>query len=168
MATILDYYTRFLAGLAAALAVLWGFLAYAAPVNLEWMFGSHLVTWGPALWFLYLALRFGHPRSAARFYARSVLPWGRARIILFGFLSIGTLAVGSVVGLVILMPGFADTIGTWGPISTLFIAMLYLLAAHFGSRKLAFSSGLVRLDGEPVLEEGATLSPEALRFPYRG
>lgn len=167
MATILSVYTRLLAAVSAALAMLWGYLALNAPISLDWMFGSDVLVWGPALWFLYLALRFGNPRSAARFYARSVLPWGRARIVLWGILAIGTLAVGGVVGTVILMPGFAETIGKWGPISALAIAMLYMLAAHFGSRPLAFSTGLVRFEGEPVLRPG-NVSPEALRHPYRG
>jgi hypothetical protein len=168
MATILMYYTRFLATVAAALALLWGFLAVASPVPLDWLLGSRILVLGPVLWFLYLALRLGNPRSAARFYATSLRPWGRARIILFGILSIGSLGLGGVVGLVLVMPGLASSIGAWGPISALAISMLYMIAAHFGSRSLAYSAGIVRYEGEPILEPGGTVDPKLLRLPYRG
>jgi hypothetical protein len=168
MATVLTYYTRFLAAVAAALTLLWGFLAVASPVSLDWLLGSRILVLGPVLWFLYLALRFGNPRSAARFYATSVRPWGRARIILFGILSIASLGLGGVVGLVVLMPGLASSIGAWGPISALYVGMFYLIIAQFGSRSLAYSSGLVEFEGEPVLETGGRVAPELLRRPYRG
>lgn len=167
MATLLSVYTRLLAGVSAALAVLWGILAMASPGHLGQMFGSEILVWGPALWFLYLALRLGGPRSVARFYAGSLRPFGHAKILIFGLLAVGTLAVGAVVGLIIAMPALAADIGNWGPIAALVIATFYLVIAHFGARPLAFSTGQVRYDGEPVLNPGK-LPREVMRFPYRG
>ncbi len=167
MATILSFYTRLLAAVSAVLAVLWGVLAYHAPIDLNWMFGSETLVWGPALWFLYLTLRFGHPRSAERFYLSSVLPWGRAKILLFGVLAIASMALGGIVGSVIFLPGLADPIGAWAPIAALAFAMVFMIVAQFGARPLALSTGLVRFDGQPVLRPGK-ISSEALRFPYRG
>ncbi len=167
MATILSYYTRLLAAVSAVLTVLWGVLAVHAPIDLKWLFGSETLVFGPALWFLYLTLRFGHPRSAERFYAGSVLPWGRAKILLFGILAIASMGLGGIVGSVIFRPDLADPIGAWAPIAALTVAMIFMIVAQFGSRPLALSTGLVRFDGQPVLRPGK-VSPEALRFPYRG
>lgn len=168
MAKILSVYTKLLAGLSGLLALLWAYLAVDGPVPLEWLLGSSVLVWGPALWFVYLALRFGNPRSAARFYAVSIRPWGRLKIIIFGFAGIGSLALGAVVGSVILHPEMSSQIGRWIPITGLAAAMLYMLAAHFGSRALTFATGQVEFEGEQVFQPGTTLEPGALRYPYRG
>lgn len=168
MAGLLAFYTRFLAILAAALSLVWGFLGYSQPALLSSVTGSSLLGWGPALWFLYLALRFGNPRSASRFYAKAMTRPGRAMIVLFGMLSIATMVPGALLAVALLVPerlGMASDVLV--PLAFV-TALIYAVMAHFGSRPLAYREGLVRFEGEPVLEPGSILVRDALRYPYRG
>ena len=167
MATMLNLYTKILALLAAALAALWGWLAYDAPLETSALFGSDLLMWGPTIWFAYLTLRFGHSRSAARFYFRAMRPVGRAGVVIFGILTIGTMAIGTLMGVMIAFPEFTVVLAQWGLVAAFSAAALYAIVAHFGARPLVYRTGLVRFEGEPVLRPGTRIA-EGVRFPYRG
>lgn len=147
---------------------LWGWLAYFETETLTALFQSNILIWGPALWFLYLALRLGSPRSMARFYLRGLQPLGRAQIMLFGMLSLGSLAIGLFVGVPMVLPETAGTISQWGGVAALSAVLIYVIAAHFGARPFAFSTGLVGVEGEPVIKTGSQFNPGEMRFPYRG
>ncbi|MEM6823794.1 MAG: hypothetical protein AAF566_01670 [Pseudomonadota bacterium] len=166
MAALLSFYTRLLALIALALAGLWGWLAWSAPDATYALFGSDILIWGPSVWFGYLAVRFGLHRLAARFYFGAMRPLGRLGIALFGVLTIGTMALGGLAGIVIAFPQFAELVVRWGLLSGLIAASLYVIIAHFGARPLVYGTGFVHYEGEPVLRPGARLG--GARYPYRG
>lgn len=168
MATILSVYTRMLALLSVGALAIWGWLAAMETALLREVFQSDVLVWAPALWFLYLALRFGHSRSVARFYARGLTAFGRTRILTFGLLALGSLLIGLYVGLPLIFPETALLIGQWGSVAAFAAASLYIIAAHFGSRNMAFSTGLVELEGQPVIRSGAKFNPGEIKYPYRG
>ena len=120
------------------------------------------------LWFAYLAFRFGNARSAARFYFRAMRPEGRAGVLIFGILTIGTMGVGTVLGVAMAFPDVAHIVFQWGLVAVSSVAGLYAIVAHFGARPLVYKTGLVRFEGEPVLIPGTELSEGSIRFPYRG
>lgn len=161
-------YTRALALLSVGALALWGWLAAMETDALVTLFQSPILIWGPALWFLYLALRFGSPRSVARFYVRGLTAAGRTQILLFGLIALGSLALGLYVGLPMVFPKVLPMIEPWGLVGALVAALVYVIVAHFGSRPFAFSTGLVQFEGEPVLRKGTQFNRGGMSFPYRG
>ena len=161
-------YTRALALVSVGALALWGWLAAMETDLLVDMFQSQILIWSPAIWFFYLALRFGHPRSVARFYLRGLTPMGRTQILIFGLLALCSLVAGLYVGLPMVFPEALAMIDPWGGVAALVAALVYVIVAHFGSRPLAYSTGLIHFEGEPVLRAGSEFNPGDVKFPYRG
>ena len=159
---------------------LWMGLAWAEPDRLAEIFTSSTLIWGPALWFLFVLLRFGNSRAMSRFYARAVTARGRAEVVLFGLAIVVTLAVGTISGASLLdgagAPGLNAAVGA----VALGFACAFVAIAFFGARPLAYGHGEVRQEGEIVAPVGTTIDRDLVRmasrdailttprFPYRG